>query len=700
MLDLRRLESLKKYVPFHYLPGIAAAVAVVVAVALGLVEEREYWLLERLFETRGARQPVAPIVIVAIDESSFQELQHQWPFPRDWHAKVIRTIAAGRPLAIGVDLIFDTPSSDDADAALGAAVSAAGNVVLGSAPKEEDRGALTVDAGAYVRDSNLPLPVIRRGALVGPVNLFQDPVDGHVRRSPLSVKLGDDSLEPGFDVQLYTVATKAGLPAAPLPKAKDILINFNGPPVTFPWVLYYRVLNGEVGADVFKNKIVLIGPTSAVIHDVFPTAFARGNEQMPGVEIHANVVETYVRGNYIREIPRGISTLVAAVAALIGGALVIRQRALRAFFSVALLWCLLAIVAYLGFHYFDIWVRGVAGTLGLTVGYGATVIENFVREQREKRRLSQFFSPEVLREVVRHRDDNSLGSTRRLVTVLFSDIRGFTTLSERLEPEQVAEMLREYLSEMTEIVFRHGGTVDKYIGDCVMALYNAPFPDPDHAVKAVRTGLEFQEKTLEVSRRWEAKLGVQIRNGVGINTGEAVVGTMGSRQRLEYTAIGDTINLGARLESITKEYGVGIIVSEYTHRLLKDEFMTRELGEVIVKGKSQPVKIFGVLPGSLRKHPRAALEAAATLVVVGGDAECHATTRDISEGGVAVGGVPETFATGIKVQVRCEGGLLPTPLAAEGVIAWRRGNVVGIKFTDLPADVAPAVADYVKTRSR
>src|SRR5262249_16870813 len=195
-------------------------------------------------------------------------------------------------------------------------------------------------------------PVIRRGALVGPVNLFQDPVDGHVRRSPLSVKLGDDSLEPGFDVQLYTVATKAGLPAAPLPDAKDILINFNGPPGTFPWVLYYRVLNGEVGADVFKNKIVLIGPTSAVIHDVFPTAFARGNEQMPGVEIHANVVETYVRGNYIREIPRGISTLVAAVAALIGGALVIPQRAFRALFSVPLLWCLLALLAYPRFPYF------------------------------------------------------------------------------------------------------------------------------------------------------------------------------------------------------------------------------------------------------------------------------------------------------------------------------------------------------------
>jgi len=168
-------------------------------------------------------------------------------------------------------------------------------------------------------------------------------------------------------------------------------------------------------------------------------------------------------------------------------------------------------------------------------------------------------------------------------------------------------MLREYLTEMTEVVFRHGGTVDKYIGDCIMALYNAPFEDADHAAKAILTGLEFQERTLAVSARWEAKLGVQIRNGVGINTGEAVVGTMGSRQRLEYTAIGDTVNLAARLESLTKDYGTGIIVSEATAEAVRGRFFTRELGEVSVKGKALPVKIFAVLPSDIRKYPRATL---------------------------------------------------------------------------------------------
>jgi len=226
-------------------------------------------------------------------------------------------------------------------------------------------------------------------------------------------------------------------------------------------------------------------------------------------------------------------------------------------------------------------------------------VEHFVREQRERRRFQQFFSPAVAREVVRNKEEVNLDTSRRLVTVLFSDIRGFTTLSEQLQPEQVAEMLRGYLTEMTEIVFRNGGTVHKYIGDCVMALYNVPLEDPEHAVKAVRTALEFQERTLAVSKRWEEKLGIAIRNGVGINTGEAVVGTLGSKQRLEYTAIGDTINLGARLESITKDYKTNIIISESTYVLVKDQFVTKELGDVTVKGKSQPVKIYAVLPTSL-----------------------------------------------------------------------------------------------------
>ena len=677
-----------------HLAGIVAGLATVALVVSGSFDGLEYWALSQLFERRGARPPTSSIVIVTIDESTFAELDMQWPFPRALHAELLTKLAAGHPSAIGVDLIFDTPSSRGPadDAALGAAVARAGNVILGAAVAEDIQP-------FYRRETlNQPLAVIRRGAAgVAPVNMYPD-ADGEIRRVPLALDLGGERI-PALDAQLHALVAKAGMPVSPLPSGRSALINFRGGPRTYPWVSYYRVMNGEVPVEYFKDKIVLIGPTTEILHDQFPTAFARGGD-MPGVEVHANALETLLRGNPIREVPRALSTSLAVVAAVLGSILVVRLHAFRALLAAMGLWLALILAAYASFALMDVWMRVMAPSLALVLGYGATVVESFVREQRERRRLSQFFSPDVVREVVRHKDEGSLTTSRRMVTVLFSDIRGFTSISEKLEPEQVAEMLREYLSEMTEIVFKHGGTVDKYIGDCIMALYNVPFEDPEHAIKAVRTGLEFQERTIAVSQRWESKLGIAIRNGVGINTGEAVVGTLGSRQRLEYTAIGDTINLGSRLESITKDYKTNIIISEFTYEHVKSHFITKELGDVTVKGKSRPVKIYAVLPSNIRKHPRAMLDVAATLSVAGDGRARRVRTLDISEGGMALTGVPEDWAVGQVVQIRCEGGTLPRPIVAEATIGWRRGDEVGIVFTSLEGDSAPTVADYVSRAGR
>ena len=453
------------------------------------------------------------------------------------------------------------------------------------------------------------------------------------------------------------------------------------------------------------GKIVLVGPTSAILKDLFATPFARGSErpgvdEMPGVEILANALDTLIAGDAIREVPRWVTTSVALVAAVLGAALVLRLRALRALGAAVLVWGALALGAFAGFALGDLWLRGMAATLALVLGYGSTVLEHFVREQREKRRLSRFFSPDVLRAVVRGRDERSLGSSRRLVTVLFSDLRGFTSISERLEPEQVAAMLREYLTEMTEIVFAHDGAVDKYIGDCVMALYNVPVEDPEHAIKAVRTGLAFQERTLAAAARWEAKYGVTIRNGVGINTGEAVVGTLGSQQRLEYTAIGDTVNLAARLESITKDHGVSIIISESTYEYVKGVFATRELGAVTVRGKSVPVKIYAVLATDVRKYPRAVLDAAAALTDVATGLVCRVWTVDISEGGLALAEVPADWKVDSTVRLRLEGGALAMPIVAEGTIVWRRGANAGLSFTSIEPESVPVVAEYVAGHKR
>jgi len=676
------------------LSGFAAAALTVALVLLGALETSELGTFDRLFELRGPRAPVTPIVIVTIDEDTFDELDTAWPFPRATHAELIDKLAAGRPIAMGFDILFSEKSSrgPEDDAALGAAVAKAGNVVLGAAITH-------VSEGFYDKvDLNPPVPEVRGGAAaIGPVNVQVDQ-DGHLRRAIIRNPMENEVLE-SWDIKLYRMARDAGIPVAPLPDGQEILINFRGGKRTFPWVPYHRVLSGDVPPDAFRDTLVLIGATTPVLQDIFSTPFARARE-MPGVEIHAHVIDTLVRGDRMRPVPLPVVLGVAVAAAFAGAWLASRLRVFRAFVAVAGLWLVLAVATVAAFAVWHVWFRGIGVTLALVLGYGITVVDNYVREQREKRRLSQFFSPAVLAEIVRHPADATLGSARKRVTVLFSDIRGFTSISEKVEPEQVAEMLREYLSEMTEVVFRHGGTVDKYIGDCIMALYNAPFDDPDHAANAIRTGLELQERTIAVSARWQARLGEQIRNGVGINTGDAVVGAMGSRQRLEYTAIGDTVNLASRLESLTKDYGTGIIISESTHEEVRGRFLTRELGAVPVKGKAQPVRIYGVVASDIRKYPRTSIDAAATVVVVGGAQTWAVRARDLSEGGLAVVGLPPEVGAGAVIEVRCGGGDLPKPIVAEARVAWRRDELAGIEFTTVDPDTAPALSEALSARKR
>jgi adenylate cyclase len=671
-----------------FLAALGTFVVTIALALLGLLEKAELGALDRLFVLRGPQTPAAPIVVVSIDEDSFDELGVSWPFPRAMHAKLLDTISAGEPLAIAMDVLFPEESARGPadDAALGAAIARARNVVLAAA-------ITSVSEEFYSKvDMNLPLPVIRDGAAaVAPVNQIFDE-DRHIRRAALRPRFQREVVD-GWDIAVYRVATARGLRAAPLPTREELYINFRGGPGTFPYIPYHRVVSGDVRPEVFRDTIVLVGATTPVLQDIFSTPFT-DIQGMPGVEIRANVLDMLVRGDPVRDVPRWAIFGLIAAAAFGSAWLAARLVALRAFVVVALLMVALFGGTFLAFVLTNWWFRPVGIGFALVVGYGATVIDNYIREQRERRRLAQFFSPSVLNEIVRHRGNDALGSSRRLVSVLFSDIRGFTSLSEKVEPEQVASMLREYLTEMTAVVFRHGGTVDKYIGDCIMALYNAPLEDPDHAINAVSTGLDIIERASVVSARWEAKLGLQIKNGVGVNTGEAVVGAMGSEQRLEYTAIGDTVNLASRLEGLTKEHGVSMIISESTYAAVKGRFLTRELGAVAVKGKAAPVKIYAVLPGVRRSHRRVALRTVATVVPVAGGAPCAVQTRDISEGGIAVHGLGAEVTTGAAVRLSCEDRSLPKPIRAEGTVVWRHGEQAGIVFTTIDPEVGPALAHY------
>ena len=579
------------------LVGLAAALADVYDFS-GFLANNELKALNGQFALRGSRTPKAPVVIVTIDEDSFAELNMPWPWPRALHGKLIDIVTRGKPAAIALDILFLEPSAHGPrdDQALARAIARSGKVVLAAGLSEVRESGWIKEK----RDLNPPLPLLREGAAAwGPVNIITDR-DAFVRKARLTLDFQDREWA-GFDLEIYRLAKAAGIPAAPLPANPEFLINYAGPPGAFPRVAYSRVVGGEVPPEIFEGQIVLVGATTQILHDVFPTPFAP-LRTMPGVAIHANILDTLLSGIPIRRGPAWADTALAVLAGGAAGWIATAFRPLPAFLIV--MGTALGFLAgtHAAFRWGRLWLDVLPVPLALLVPYVGVVIKNFAQEQIEKRRLSRFFSPNVVKEIVRQKDDAGLGAGRRRMTVLFSDIRGFTSMSEKMEPEEVVTFLREYLTEMTEAVFHHGGTVDKYIGDAIMALYNVPFEAPDHAAQAVRTALEFQRRLEPLAERFAAKHHGTLACGVGINTGDAVVGTIGSRQRLEYTAIGDAINLGSRLESITKDFNVPVVISEATWLEVKDLFETRYLGEVTVKGKEIPVKIYTVMD----REPKAA----------------------------------------------------------------------------------------------
>ncbi len=674
------------------LVGLVVALAAA-ANPLHFFEIAELKALDARFSLRGARPPAAPIVVVTIDEDSFDGLNLAWPWPRALHGKFLDIVSRGKPVAIGMDILFSEPSSRGPadDRTLAVAVARARKVVLGAALTEVDA------AGSDKESINAPIPEIREGAAAFGIVNFDRDADAFVRRTALIRRFQNDPRTwNGFDLEIYRLAAAAGLARAPLPPGSEVLINFSGGPGSFPRFPFHRIVTGEIPPETFAGKIVLVGATSPTLHDVFATPFAPEGD-MPGVEIHAHTLETLLRGIPIRRAPALLVPILTIVAGALAAWAATALRPLPAFGVAAG-----AALAYLAgchaaFLWGRWWVEMVPMPLTLGIAYAGTVAKNFTQEQREKRRLSRFFSPSVVKEIVRHKDDANLEAGRRRMTVLFSDIRGFTSMSEKMTPEDVVTFLREYLTVMTEAVFKHGGTVDKYIGDAIMALYNVPFEAPDHAAQAVRTALEFQERLKPLAERFTARYGGTLACGVGIHTGDAVVGTIGSEQRLEYTAIGDTINLGSRLEGLTKDFNVPIIMSEATYLEVQDFIGARALGEVTVKGKAIPVKIFAVLHHGARHEPRVAVEGRA--IVSDGELTVTAEIADLSRGGAAIRALPKPLAQGQTVRLELHPAGRPQAITVpKAEVMWARDDAAGLRFVDLPEAERAALAALLPGR--
>lgn len=446
--------------------------------------------------------------------------------------------------------------------------------------------------------------------------------DGVVRREPLIVRL-QDNYYPSLDVaavlaynnrsldQVAAIFNQNGVERidfGPLSIPTDsdgfVQIDFHGPSRTYPWysmsdVVAGKLPNSEDMKKAFGGKIVLIGPTALGIGDLRPTPFETAG--FPGVEVHANFIDNLLTGQFIH---RGLMENVIDIGfillfSLAAGVLLSVVPATRA---TLLLFILLGLFWWLNYYLFAsqrIWIAFFLPTATLALTYGLVVSYRFFFEEREKKKmratLCQYVAPGIVDLLLKNPDLLRLGGEEKELTAMFTDIRGFTAISEGLSPGALVDLLNEYLSEMTAVIFRNWGTLDKYIGDAIMAFWGAPFPQPDHAERACRAALEMLQVLKRLQERWVAEGRSEINIGVGLNTGPMVVGNMGSDSRFNFTIMGDNVNLASRLEGINKEFGTRLIISEYTYRAAAKNLVVRELDLIRVKGKMRPVRIYELL---------------------------------------------------------------------------------------------------------
>ena len=390
-----------------------------------------------------------------------------------------------------------------------------------------------------------------------------------------------------------------------------MLIAFRGPSFTqtgiptFNGYSFYDLFRSEIQIQqgekpdvdpaTFKNRLVVVGASASGTYDVFSTPFGL---PAPGAEIHANAIDALLRARTLRP----LAMVPGGIAATFAGALVVGlSGALVSPWVLAVIATIVSgIMVWASVQWFagGLWTPLVQPLIAIGLAFVGQLAWQYFVEGREKRQVKRLFSRYVPKDVYEQLIDDparaALGGRRRTMTVLFSDVRGFTAMSEKATPEEVVGQLNEYFSRMVQVLFEYRGTLDKFVGDMVMGLFGAPLDDPDHAEHAVQAALAMTRALEDLNAGWAAAGRPLLDIGIGISTGDMVAGNIGSDTIMSYTVIGDTVNLGARLESLNKDYGTRIIISEATRAAIKGRYDIRPLGEVTVKGKSRPVAIYEV----------------------------------------------------------------------------------------------------------
>ncbi len=602
----------------------------------GVFNELELNLYDWEFQMRGIR-PVdtSDITIVAIDQQTSDSLS--FPFDRRYYGELIRRLNKLGARIIVFDIDFSSVSNSLSDSVFYAAIEEAGNVILS--------GKIDFICRRGFRNKIAePKPPVSQVAPQGtPWGLVDEMVDADniTRRYPLFLEVGDVaylslgmktySIVNGFK-DVKPVITNCGDflfgdLSIPRIERQTCLINYYGPAGTFPTYSFIDVVSGKYEFDdylaglskeeqellaasgmddifsesPFQGKIVLVGASDEYLQDnKFTPFFCDANpHKTPGVEVHANALQMFFDASYIRIV--GFSWILAGVLLLSAVVfIIVRQRRQWLAFLGALV--LLGLILSVGIWLFvsrGLWLHQMQLMMAVAVGYPVNLVYRFIETQREKTMIRGMFSQYVQKEVTDALIANpglaKLGGERRRMSVMFADIAGFTTVSEKLSPEELVALLNEYLTEMSQIISNNRGIIDKYEGDLVMAEFGAPIWFEDHAACCCRAALEMQVRLVGMREKWRAEGRAELCSRVGINTGDMNLGNLGSEQLFDYTVMGDAVNLASRLEGANKTYSTTIMIGCETWKDVSKQFVTRPLDFIMVKGKTKPVEVFELL---------------------------------------------------------------------------------------------------------
>ena len=544
------------------------------------------------------------IRIIKIDDQSMNQLGDFSQWERSTYAKLLETLYVSeevRPAVVGFDILFSSDKIKESDNDFAQVCGKYGNIVCGFSYVFEEE--LSVDANGEliadvltVQEKVVPYEALRKTTQQGFVNALMDYEDSVIRSAFLYYEEENGTRTDSFDLAIYKKYMEfCGL--EPVLPAEDKIMTFrySGKPADYENISLVDVLEGKVPAETFDDCIVLVGAYAAGMMDSYYVPVDRG-QQMYGVEVHANALQAIMEDKMIKTIPEWLDGMIVAVIVVL---VILVCEKLSA--GKTILFCLAVAAAKIGigFGIFNAgwsWNNLIAPVMIMVIGIYYTIL-HYYKARKSKQNVENAFqkyvAPQIIKDIAKDGTyELKLGGETRQIAALFVDIRGFTPLSESLSPEQVVEILNEYLELTTNCIFRHGGTLDKFIGDAAMAVFNMPFDTEDYVYKAVLAAWDIVQGGKQMEERLMEKFGKSVSFGVGINCGTAVVGNIGCEFRMDYTAIGDTVNTAARLESNAPRGTIYISAAVYEQ--VKERVTVEEVGTIPLKGKSNEVFVYSV----------------------------------------------------------------------------------------------------------